>query len=254
MNVLAITQARIGSTRLPGKVLKKVDNKTLLEIHIDRILKSIFIDKLVVATTNNKEDESIVEIASKCNVSISRGSEMDVLDRFYKAAEPFKPKWIVRLTSDCPLIDPSLIDEVIKFAIDKGLDYCSNTLVERYPDGQDVEVFKYEALESAWKESKLLSEREHVTPYIKKNSSFFGKKRFSSDNYPCSENYNNVRLTIDEKEDYEVIKILIKELGLNASWTEYTNYYVSHKDVSSINSIFIRNQGYYKSLENEQNI
>ena len=254
MNVLAITQARIGSTRVPGKVLKEVDGKTLLEIHIERVLMSANVDKLIVATTTNILDDKIVELATRAKALIFRGSENDVLDRFYQAAKEHNPKWVVRLTSDCPLIDPKLIDRVVNFTIEKNLDYCSNTLVEHYPDGQDVEVFKYESLVKSWREAKLTSEREHVTPYMKKNSSYFGNIKFSSDNFPCPKNYNNVRLTLDEKEDYKVIKILIEKLGIKASWEEYTQFYITNKDVKSLNEKFIRNEGYLKSIKNEKNI
>ena len=136
----------------------------------------------------------------------------------------------------------------------KNLDYCSNTLVEHYPDGQDVEVFKFSALVKSWKEAKLASEREHVTPYMKKNSSFFNKTKFISDNFPSHKNYNNVRITIDEKEDFEVIKALTNHLGLDANWEEYSNYYLSNKNICNLNSKFIRNEGYFKSIENEKNI
>src|SRR5690242_17368237 len=140
MKVLAITQARTGSTRLPGKVLKEIAGKTLLEIHLERILHSKLIDKLVVATTLEKEDDEIVKVAERANVSHYRGSLENVLDRFYQAAKIYQPEWVVRLTSDCPLIDANLIDQVIVFAMNNDVDYCSNTLVPTFPDGIDIEV------------------------------------------------------------------------------------------------------------------
>jgi len=247
MKVLAITQARTGSTRLPNKILKTINNKTLLEIHLNRIQKSKNISKIIIATTTDPSDNAIVNIADKIGVDYYKGSVDDVLDRFYLAAKPYKPEWIVRLTSDCPLIDPLLIDKVVAMAINENLDYCSNTLIERFPDGQDIEVFKYSALEKAWKEAKLKSEREHVTPYLKKNSTFNGGNKFNSNNYPCKSDYNRVRLTVDELNDFKVIEYLIKKLGWNAKWEEYTKEYLD-SDISKLNQNIIRNEGYKKSI------
>lgn len=174
MKVIAITQARYGSSRLPGKVLKTIQGKTLLQIHLDRICKSRKIDKLIVATTAEEEANDIAILAAKLGFTSFRGSVNDVLDRFFQAIQAENADYVVRLTSDCPLIDPELIDKIIQYTIDKKLDYCSNTLDPEYPDGQDVEVFTLSALKQAWTEAKLSSEREHVTPYIWKNSSFKG--------------------------------------------------------------------------------
>lgn len=251
MEVLAITQARSGSTRLPNKVLKKVGDKTLLDIHIQRIKKSTKISQFLIATTVDELDSRIVEIAEANNVLHHRGSIENVLDRFYQAAVAFKPKWVVRLTSDCPLIDPILIDKVIDFAIEKDVDYCSNTLSPTFPDGMDIEVFKFTALEKAWEDAQLDSEKEHVTPYIHKNSSFNNEDLFTSCNYESEENYEHVRLTVDEPADFEVIKLTIAELGLDKGWKEYTDFYLSNPKVSQLNSSTVRNEGYEKSLKED---
>ena len=251
MDVLTITQARTGSTRLPGKVLKTIKGKSLLEIHVNRILQSKKISKLVIATTIEKGDDEIVRIAKKLGIDYYRGSVNDVLDRFYQAAKQFSPKWIVRLTSDCPLIDPELIDLVIENAIKKDLDYCSNTLIEAYPDGEDIEVFKFAALQKAWKEAELQSEREHVTPFIRTNSSFLGGNLFKSDNFPSKENYNKVRLTVDVPKDFKVIENLIHKLGFDATWEEYTKEYLN-SPIASLNSNIQRNVGYIKSINNDK--
>ena len=176
MKIIAITQARVGSSRLPAKILKKFNNKTFLEIHLERVLKSKYINKLIVATTSLESEKPIIQICEKLGISFYKGSEDDVLDRFYKAIEFEDVDYVVRLTSDCPLIDPKLIDEIIKRGLDKKVDYISNTLTEDFPDGQDVELIKFETLERAWKESSLKSDREHVTPYIRRNSTFYGEK------------------------------------------------------------------------------
>lgn len=250
MDVLVITQARTGSTRLPQKVLKKIQGNTLLEIHLNRILKAKNISKVIVATTTEPQDDKIIEIANNVSLDYYRGSVEDVLDRFYQASLKYKPQWVVRLTSDCPLIDPALIDAVIDRAKKDDLDYCSNTLIEAFPDGQDIEVFKFSALKKAWKEAKLKSEREHVTPYIKNNSSFMHGKFFVSDNFPCEADYNNVRLTVDELNDFKVIEYLINKIGFNGTWKEYTNEYLN-SSISKLNNNIVRNEGYYKSINSD---
>jgi spore coat polysaccharide biosynthesis protein SpsF (cytidylyltransferase family) len=251
MKIVVVTQARSGSTRLPGKILKKIEGKTLLQIHIDRIKKSKLVDEIIIATTLNQEDSEIADLAIECKVKFYRGSENDVLDRFYQSVKSIKPDYIVRLTSDCPLIDPVLIDEVIQSALDKKVDYYANVIEELYPDGQDIEVFTFNSLKRAWHEAKLLSEREHVTPYIRNNSSYKGGSMFSSDNHKIITNYNHVRLTVDEEMDFQVIKKLIEALGFDSDWKSYTNYYLSNAIVNSLNMNIKRNEGYFNSLEKD---
>jgi spore coat polysaccharide biosynthesis protein SpsF len=248
MEILAITQARSGSTRLPNKILMEVNNESLLDIHINRILKSVQISQLLIATTVAEEDKVIVEVAKKHQLPFYQGSINNVLDRFYQAAKEFNPKWVVRLTSDCPLIDPKLIDNVITYGIENDVDYCSNTLNPTFPDGMDIEVFKFSALEKAWNEAKIDSEKEHVTPYIHKNSTYNGNKIFTSCSYENNVNYGSIRLTVDEPSDFEVIKLVIESLGTDRGWEEYKNYYLSNDKIKNINSAIKRNEGYKKSL------
>jgi spore coat polysaccharide biosynthesis protein SpsF len=252
MNVLLITQARMGSTRLPGKVLKNIAGKSLLQIHLERLSRCEMVDKILVATTNGAEDVAIKDHVQKFALDVYRGSENDVLDRFYQAAIPFKPKWIVRVTADCPLIDWTVVDEVVRLAIKLNVDYCTNTLLETFPDGQDVEVFKFTSLEKAWLEAVLPSEREHVTPFIRKNSSFLSNQMFSSANSAADENFSHVRMTVDTPEDFEVITKLIEALGFSESWKQYAIHAISY-NLSSINSAITRNEGYLKSLEKDKN-
>ena len=244
MKIIAITQARTGSTRFPNKIMNKIGDRTLLSIHVDRIKKAKKINSIIIATTNKKNDNSIKYHADKLNVNCYRGDEDDVLDRFYQAAKIHNPDYVVRLTSDCPLIDPVLIDEIIELAISSDVDYCSNTLIESYPDGQDIEVFTFNALKKAWKESVLKSEREHVTPYMKKN---FKSINIHSNNME----FNKVRMTVDEPNDFKVISRLIDELGIGNSWINYTNLYLNDPTISSLNSSIIRNEGYLKSINKE---
>ncbi|WP_308991771.1 glycosyltransferase family protein [Mariniflexile litorale] len=250
MNVVVITQARSGSTRLPNKILKEIQERSLLQIHVDRIKKAKLVSHIIIATTTNKEDNKVELLAKEFKVKYFRGSETDVLDRFYQAVKEVKPSYIVRLTSDCPLIDPLLIDEVIKEALQRKLDYYTNVMDELYPDGQDIEVFTFKALEKAWKEATLLSDREHVTSYIRNNSTYKGGILFKSDNHGLKENYNQVRLTVDEPQDFEVIKILVEQLGLDKDWRTYTDYYLGNKEICMLNNKIIRNEGFLKSIKN----
>lgn len=252
MKTLAIIQARMTSTRLPGKILMEVGSQSLLEINLRRIAKARNIDKLIVATTNLPADDKTAKLVESLGFEVFRGDENDVLDRFYQAIrqQTDEPNYIVRLTADCPLIDAALIDEIIQHTVENQLDYCSNTLDPHYPDGQDAEVFKTSALNQAWQEAKLPSEREHVTPYIWKNSTFKGGSLFKSENYAEKGiNYGHLRMTVDEPADYKLISALIGKLGTDRSWWEYADYMERHGEVRSINQNQTRNEGFTKSLQ-----
>lgn len=244
MNVLAITQARIGSTRLPAKVLKEVAGKSLLQIHLERILRAKRIDKLKVATTTETDSYKIVDIANKTGIEAVEGSLNNVLDRFIQAAKEENPQLVVRLTSDCPLIDPKVIDDIIDFAINNKLDYASNTLDPSFPDGIDVEVFTYDALMTAHKDAQHESDLEHVTPYIWRNSTFKGGSLFTSDCYYSSTDFSGLRLTVDTQEDFQVMEKVITTLGVEKSWIDYANFLQNNPDIRAINSEYKRNEGY----------
>lgn len=251
MNIIAVTQARVGSTRLPAKILKEVNGETLLETHLKRILQSKRITSLKVATTNEEGSEKIVSIADKLGVGAYKGSVDDVLDRFYQTVKEDKPDYVVRLTSDCPLIDPDIIDKVINLAISSGVDYVSNTLDVTYPDGMDCECFMFSALEKAWKEATLKSDREHVTPYIWRNSTLKGGEIFESECQRNREDWSDVRITVDTPEDFEVVKAILQELGADKNCAEYVTFIKKHKEISNLNSNFGRNEGYEKSLKQD---
>jgi spore coat polysaccharide biosynthesis protein SpsF (cytidylyltransferase family) len=250
LKTVLVTQARTGSTRLPGKVLKEVNGKSLLQIHLERLSKSSKISEIIVATTNNEEDLVIFDQAIKWGFSASRGSEHDVLDRFYQAVKDKNADWIVRVTSDCPLLDSNLLDKVIAFVQEKDVDYGSNAIIENFPDGQDIEVFKFSALEIAWENAKLKSEREHVTPYFSNNSTNKGDNLFTVINYPCEFDFSKIRMTVDEPKDFELIKVLINKLGTEKTWLEYTTYIIEN-NLMKINGEIIRNEGYLKSLKKD---
>jgi glutamate-1-semialdehyde aminotransferase/spore coat polysaccharide biosynthesis protein SpsF (cytidylyltransferase family) len=251
VKIIGVTQARIGSSRLPGKVLLKINNKTLLEYHLERAIQSKLIDKWIVATTNEINSDLICDLCSSLHITSFKGSTNDVLDRFYYAVKDYSPDYVVRITSDCPLIDPDVIDQIVGLCVIKKLDYLSNTLEPTFPDGIDVEVFSFNALEKAWKESFLKSDREHVTPYIWRNSTFFDKTMFKSENYNFIENLSNIRLTVDYMDDYELIKLLISNLGGNLPFNKYVHFLNQNRDFLKLNSNFRRNEGFMKSIEDD---
>ncbi len=254
--VLAITQARYGSTRLPAKILKEVNGMPLLEIHLRRILKSRTVDKLKIATTDEEGAKYIVEVADRVGVEYHKGSVDDVLSRFYGTAEPENPDYVIRLTSDCPLIDPDVIDDIVDYAVTHDYDYV-RTDDKSFPDGLDTEVIKFTALKKAYNEAQLKSEREHVTPYIWKNGTAEGGTMFKSFKVPNKAgvyNPNDYRITIDEPEDFEVIKALIENLGIDKDWKTYIDYLLSHEEIKNLNGRFSYNEGYAKSLKNDKKI
>jgi spore coat polysaccharide biosynthesis protein SpsF len=252
LNTIIVTQARMGSTRLPGKIMLEVEGKSLLEIHITRLKKCKGADAILIATTLSDNDDLVVEMANKLDVLSFRGSENDVLDRFYKATKPFNPEWVVRVTSDCPLIDSELVDQVISFAKDNSFDYCSNVLVENFPDGQDVEVFKFKSLEYAWENATLDSEREHVTPFLRNNIIGKGLSIFKAQNFDSDNDYSKIRLTVDEVLDFELVKSVVNSLGIDKGWREYVKYIINN-NLGSLNGDIVRNEGYLKSLKNDKN-
>ena len=251
LKIIALTQARIGSSRFPSKVLKPVGSRTILSLHLKRLKRATLVDQIVVSTTHEEGVERIIAIAKESRTAYFQGDTFNVLDRFYQAAKLHKADYIVRVTSDCPLIDPNLIDQVIAFTIDRKLDYGSNFLILDYPDGQDIEVFTFKALEKAHQSAQLDSEKEHVTPYIVNRSTFKGGNQFKAENFPSSIDYSGVRMTVDEPQDYLTIKTLVKELGADASWSEYTQHILNYPAKFN-NQKITRNEGYLNSLKKEQ--
>ena len=244
--IIIITQARVGSSRLPSKVLLPLAGDTLLGIHLKRLKKSKLASSVEVATTFEDKADQIVSIAKQNGVKYFQGSMENVLDRFYQAVKFKKPDYIVRVTSDCPLIDGSLIDRIISMAIKNKLDYCSNTLIERFPDGQDIEVISWNAFKYTWEHAKTNLQLEHVTPFIRENTNFNGEKLFSSMNFECENDYNHIRMTVDEPDDFKAIELLISDLGANQNWKTYTEYIINNPE-KFLNQQIQRNEGYLRS-------
>ena len=209
MKVAAIIQARMGSTRLSGKVMKELCGQTILSHVIERVKQSKYIEEIIIATTVLERDNIIVEEATKNNVNVFRGSESDVLSRYYFAAKENEIDIVVRITSDCPLIDPKIIDELFQYYQNNNIEIVTNAGLDinqrTYPRGLDVEVFSYEILDKAYKNAKENYQREHVTPYIYENAS----KVVS---YKNEEDYSGYRWTLDTEEDFELIERIYNSL------------------------------------------
>lgn len=209
MKVVAITQARMTSNRLPGKVLRTVLEKPLLEYHLERVLRSRLADQVVTATTTNDADEPIVELCRRLGVPCFRGPEDDVLARYHAAASAHGADAVVRVTSDCPLIDPAVIDRTIAAFVDNlgRVDYVSNRLAPSYPRGMDTEVFSFAALDEAQAGARKLVEREHVTPFI-----WMRPKRYRLMNVAYGHDESRHRWTVDTPEDFELIRRILEAI------------------------------------------
>lgn len=243
-NNIAIIQARMGSTRLPGKVLMLLEDKTVIEHVINRVKASKYINEVIVATSIQKEDLAIVSLCAKLGVRIFCGSENDVLDRYYQVSKLLKPDNIIRITADCPVIDPEVIDIVIKKHLDEDNDYTSNTLQETFPDGLDTEIMKFEVLAEAWKEAHMASQREHVTQYIIHND------KYKKGSVESKKNLNHERWTLDTKNDLELLKNVYASLYQNNplfNMTDILGFLDSNLQYRKINNGYQRNEGLARS-------
>ncbi len=216
--ILCVIQARMNSKRLRGKVLKKIQEKTALEHIVDRSLKVKLIDDLVVATSNNKIDDKIEELCNKQKINCYRGDEMNVLSRFYEISKKNLAKNILRLTADCPLHDPEVIDEIIKFYKENDFDYVSNSIHRTFPVGLDTEVFSFDSLEKAFFESSDPLHREHVTLYINRKFPKLKNGNFKIHNFESQGNFSYLRWTLDTLDDLKRIRFLMKLSGNSYSW------------------------------------
>ena len=237
-NIVAIIQARIGSTRLPGKVLMEIEGIPLLEIMMNRVSNSKLLDKIVIATSSLSNDDQIEIFCNKNGYKCFRGSEQDVLLRYYDCAKKYNADTIVRLTADCPLIDPIIIDKVIHLFLDKEVDYAANTVPPNsstFPDGSDVEVFSFEALTKAQIEAKDPKDREHVTFYFWMYDNGFRTVLFNNE----EKDFSDYRYTIDYPEDFEVVSFLIKRIfqdGIEGTVEEIISLLDSNPDIKNKNS------------------
>jgi spore coat polysaccharide biosynthesis protein SpsF (cytidylyltransferase family) len=248
---LVIIQARMGSTRLPGKVLKQIKGHALLEIQQLRIRPSRLVDKIVIATTTNSEDDAIEKFCMEKGIEYSRGNDWDVLDRYYQVAKKYNPDTIIRLTSDCPLHHHTVVDFVIGEYINSGKEYFSNSNNEPdfLEDGFDVEVFSFKALETAWNNAKLLSEREHVTPFIKNSGTFScGWKKFNKDYH--------FKLSVDSENDFKAVEYIFNSFDslTDFGMKEVFDLLELKPEILELNKESTINSGYHKSIQNDKKI
>lgn len=234
--VICIVQARMSSTRLPGKSMALINKKPCIERVISRIKRSALLDEIWLACSSDKKDDVLESFIKGFGIKCYRGSLHDVLSRYVEISKFTKADYIVRITGDCPLVDPELIDKAVLKIINNNLDYVSNTINRTFPDGIDVEVFSYNALMQADINSQSLFLREHVTPYISgkvKNKSSIGcfkRKQFINET-----DYSYIRLTLDRKEDLKLLNIVYRELEDDCSWKDVVEFLLKQKNLLNIN-------------------
>ncbi len=254
VNILAIIQARMGSVRFPGKVLKKVNEKTIIEILFHRVSLAKSIDKIILATSVDKNNDILVKHVKNLGFEVYRGSENNILSRYFEAARIYKPKTIIRITGDCPLIDPKIIDKVVKEYKTNKFDYVSNTNPPTFPDGLDVEVFSFDTLKLVNEKAKKAYDKEHVTPFIKSSNQFEIK---NIENY---QDLSNERWTLDVPKDLQVIQKIIKYFSPNLNFSfedilqlkkKTPRFFIANKNITrNIGSIMGGGQKLYLRAKN----
>mgnify|MGYP001224303245 CR=1 FL=1 len=245
--MLAILQARTSSTRLPGKVLRPILGRPMLARQIERLQRSRHIGPLVVATSSEDSDHPLAALCAEIGIPCHRGALNDVLDRFYGAAAAQMPsEHVIRLTGDCPLADWQVIDACIDFHLAGNFDYSTNAFQPTFPDGLDIEVFRFRCLEEAWREAALPSEREHVTPFIHQRP-----VRYRIGHYRQERDLSWLRWTVDEPADFEVVDTIYRALyPANPAFTtaDILDFLSRHPEVAALNSQIPRNEAYIQSL------
>jgi spore coat polysaccharide biosynthesis protein SpsF (cytidylyltransferase family) len=239
INTVAIIQARMSSTRLPGKILEKVGGKEVLKHVVSRLNYCKNINKVVVATTNNYQDDQLISWLTNNQLDFFRGNEDDVLDRYYQTAKQYDADFILRVTSDSPLIDPQLVDFIVKIALYNQYDYTSNSLLPTFPDGLDIECLSFFALQESWKKATTLNEREHVTPYIRLNP-----RAFKSANITNKKNYSAYCWAIDNPKDLDFVKQLHTKIDLtlieNFSYKKIIKILQKFPEIQAVNQQSVR--------------
>jgi spore coat polysaccharide biosynthesis protein SpsF len=250
--IAALIQARMTSTRLPGKILADVHGRPMLARMFERVKAARSIDTLMLVTSTDSSDDPVVELCRQERVICFRGSLDDVLDRYYQAAHTIKPDVVVRLTGDCPLIDPTIIDRMVDVYRKQHCDYAANSAPPpgTFPDGMDVEVFSFKSLEQAWREADKPSHREHVTFYFWQNPQLFRLFRYDLD-----EDLSSVRLTVDYPEDLEVACEVYRRLYTQDplfTMNDILALLHAHPEISGRNKDIMRNKGWESALAKDR--
>jgi spore coat polysaccharide biosynthesis protein SpsF len=247
--ITVMIQARTGSSRLSGKVLSQIENKPMIWHVINRVKKIESVQQIALITTEKESDQVLLDIAKNEDIIGFAGDTTNVLNRHYQCALKISADPIIRITSDCPIIDPYLVEEMLQFFLTHNYDYVSNIHPATYPDGLDVEIFSFQTLEKTFLDAKLNSEKEHVTPYMEKHPELFNIFNFEN-----NEDLSHIRLTVDQKEDLELIQNLYSvmspknDFGLN----EIKDIFSKNPELFRINSKYRRNEGYLKSLKEDE--
>jgi spore coat polysaccharide biosynthesis protein SpsF len=238
-----IIQARMGSSRLPGKIFLEVNKTPLLQYLVDRVKKINNINRIIISTSTKVEDKKIVRFAKNNKIDYFQGNEKNVLDRIYKTAKFFKSSNILFITSDCPIFDINIADQIINTYKNNNCDYVNNNHIRSYPDGMDIQIFSFKILHDAWKKAKSLLEKEHVTLYIRKN---LNKYKFINIVAPQKLFWPKLGLTIDEYADYILIKKIItyfvKKNDIFFSCEDIVNLLKKKKNWLKLNS-FVERKG-----------
>ncbi|MBN2571907.1 MAG: glycosyltransferase family protein [Ignavibacteriales bacterium] len=257
MKVIVIIQARTSSTRLPNKVMMPILDKPILLWMIERISEAKLVGEIVVATSKDYSDDVIEELCKKEKIKIFRGNLYDLLDRHYQASKYYNADLVVKIPSDCPLIDPKIIDKVIGYYLDNSnqFDYVSNLHPATYPDGNDVEIMSMNALELAWDKAEKKYQREHTTPYIWENTDKFSIGNVTTeDNIDYSMNY---RYTIDYFEDYLLIKKIYEGLypqNSNFTYKDIIKFLDENKNIKVLNRKYLGRYWYENYINEIKNI
>jgi len=239
MKIIAIVQARMGSTRLPNKVIKAIDGIPMIELLLARLTRTKEVDQIIVATSDDERNLPLVVEVRKLGYACEQGSENDVLDRYVQAAKKHQADVVVRITGDCPLMDPELVDKAVRRFRTTGVDYFSNTSPPTYPDGLDIEVCTFKALEQASQETSDPFDHEHVTPYLRKSG------KFKTGSMQYSQDLSSLRWTVDEPADFEVIEKVFQYFlpRTDFTWTEVLSLQTEQPELFNINQQLIRNEG-----------
>ncbi len=247
--IAAFIQARLSSTRFPGKVLKPILGRPMLEMQIERVKLCETIDRVVVVTSTHPDDQQIVNLCKQINTDVFCGNLENVLDRFYQAAKKFKPDHVVRLTGDCPLIDPKAVDNMVQLYLEQDGDYGTNCMPPTYPDGLDAEIFSYRALELAINEAFLPSHLEHISLFFEEQP-----ERFKIVNFANNADLSYLRWTVDEPEDFEFVKNVFEALYPSNQlfgMADVLELLRKRPELTSLNKHFIRNEGLIKAKEKD---
>lgn len=236
-HVVTLIQARMASSRLPGKVLRDLGGQPALAWVVERCRRAQTVHQVAVATTDDPADDPVADLCAERGWDVFRGSQFDVLDRYYQAARHFSAQVIVRVTGDCPLIDPQAIDLVVSEFLSSGVDFAANRLPpphpRTWPIGLDTEVCRFDGLERAWREAVLKFEREHVMPYFYDQEGRFRVRVVEHD-----PDYGHLRWTLDTPEDLDLLRVVVERLGrrMDVSWLEVLDLFLREPDLAQINA------------------